>query len=70
MLTSIMILVFFRFTLLLTLPFFGPMMSYLKRWHSEFEYTKATQQLKLSPIGFADSGFFFARSFFYEYCRR
>ena len=65
-----MILVFFLFTLLLSLSFFGPMVSYLilykktqntlrfKRRHSEFEWTKATQQLTLSPIGVADSGYF------------
>ena len=69
-LTSIMILVFFLFTLQLSLSFFGPMVSYLiiykktqntlkfKRRHSEFEWTKATQQLTLSPIGVADSGYF------------
>jgi hypothetical protein len=62
-----MILVFFLFTLLLSLSFFGPMVSYLiiykktqntlkfKRRHS---VTKATQQLTLSPIGVADSGYF------------
>jgi len=61
-------LVFFLFTLLLSLSIFGPMVSYLiiykkntlkfKRRHSEFEWTKATQQLTLSPIGVADSGYF------------
>ena len=65
-----MILVFFLFTLLLSLSFFGPMVSYLiiykkntntlkfKRRHSEFEWMKATQQLTLSPIGVVDSGYF------------
>ena len=37
---------------------FGTMVSYLKRRHSEFEWTKATQQLTFSAIGVADSGFF------------
>jgi hypothetical protein len=63
------ILVFFLFTLL-SLSFFRPMVSYLiiyekaqhtlkyKRRHSEFQGTKATQQLTLSPIDVADSGHF------------
>ena len=34
------------------------MVSYLKRRHSEFESTKATQQQTLSPIVVADSGVF------------
>jgi hypothetical protein len=69
-LTSIMILVFFLFNLLLSLSFFGPMVSYLiiykktqntlkfKRRHSEFERMKTTQQLTLPLIGVGDSGYF------------
>jgi hypothetical protein len=68
--TFIMILVFLLFTLLLSLYFFGPMVSYLiiyekaantrkyNRRHSEFQWTKATQQLMLSAIGVADCGYF------------
>jgi hypothetical protein len=57
-------------SMLLSLSFFGPMVSNLiiykktqstlkfKRRHREFEWTKATQQLTLSPIGVADSEYF------------
>jgi len=49
---------FLKWHMALSVQMFGPMVSYLNRRHSEFGCTEATQQLTLSPIGVADSGFF------------
>ena len=81
-LKSIMILVFFLFALLLSLSFFGPVVSYLIIYKKNTKHTEIQEKAQWIRVNesytatdaLADRcwwlGVFSARSFFYEYCRR